>query len=255
MFFKELNDVKMRSIVILLLLLVSLAVTIALRPYTETMFSQMISEFEKLPKFMKKIIGSPEQLTRLKDDEYYLISQWHGKNLGQFLPLLSLLIAFPIFAKENEKKTIYFLLARKKRKFVFWVKFLTGLFVLLIMTGGLSTMGFVLMKILGHSVSLAHLLPCLISEMVGVTFFFSLFLLFSIISNDQVKPVIAGIVILIGLPLLSLIKSVSFLNPYPYILCVNVLDKGIDWPYTIVLASVSLLLIVSDYLVFKNREF
>lgn len=255
MFIKELNDMKLRSLIILLLLFASLVVTIALRPYTETMFDQMISEFEKLPEFIKKIMGSPEQLTRLKDDEYYLITQWHGKNFGQFLPLLSLLIAFPIFSKENEKKTIYFLLAKKERKTVFKIKFITGLLVLLSITIFLSIMGFFTMKLFGYSVSFKYLFPCLLSEIVGVTFFFVLFLMFSIISNDQVKPVIAGIVVLIGLPILGLIDSLSFLNPYPYILCVQILDKGINWIYTFGLIFVTILLIIADYSIFKNREF
>lgn len=255
MFIKELNDMKVRSLIILLLLFASLIVTIVLRPYTETMFDQMITEFEKLPDFMKKLIGSPEQLTRLKNDEYYLITQWHGKNFGQFLPLLSLLIAFPIFSKEIEKKTIYFLLAKKERKTVFRIKFIAGFAVLLSITVFMSTMGFVLMRFFGYSVSFKYLFPCLLSEIVGVTFFFTLFLLFSIISNDQVKPVIAGIVVLIGLPILGLIDSLSFLNPYPYVLCVQILDKGIDWIYTFGLIFVTILLIIVDYFVFRNREF
>jgi len=255
MIYKELNDMKIRALVMLIIFFISLLITIVLRPYTETMFDQMVSEFEKLPEFMKKIIGDPKQFMRLKNDEFYLLNQWHGKNLGQFLPLLSLLIAFPIFSRENEKKTIYFLLSRKRRLEIFWAKFIVGLTITLSITILMSTLGFILMRVLGYSVSFRYLPSCLLNEIIGVSFFFSLFLLFSIISNDQVKPVIIGIGILIGLPILGIVETLSFLNPYPYVLCIRIIDKGIDLSYTFGLLFATFVLTSVDYILFKNREF
>lgn len=255
MLYKEINDMRIRVLIILMVFLASLLVTVLLRPYTTTMLDQMASEFEKLPEFLKKTIGDPERILRLKNDQYYLLSQWHGKNLGQFLPLLALLIAFPIFSRENEKRTIYFLLARKKREEIFWVKFGVGLGLTIIITAVMSALGFILMRTLGYSVDFNYLPLCLTNEIVGVSFFYSLFLMFSIISNDQVKPVIIGIVILIGLPILGLIKTVSFLNPYPYILCIHVIDEGVDLTYTSGLVIVTVALVIIDYVLFKKREF
>jgi len=255
-FYKEWNEHKTRAIVIFILSLIVLTTTVALRPYASSMMEQMVNELEEMPEFLQKMIGDPSIAQKLTNDEYYINSQWHGKNLGQFLPIFVLIIAFPVFAREVDKKTIYFLLSRRKREEVFWKKFFVGYFVITAIIVIFSLAGPIAMKIAGYQVGFRNTGLILVHEIVGVSFFYSLFILFSVLSNDQVKPVVGGLVVIIALPFLSLIESIAFLNPYPYILGLDIINgSGIDWWYTLSLAVLTLVIAFQSYRIFKTKEF
>ena len=255
MFYKEIHEMKLRVIIMFIVLLVSLVTTVALRPYAAQMMEEMTAQLEEMPDFLKSLMGDVSGLTRLNDDNYYLLSQWHGKNYGQFLPFVVLLIAFPIFAKEFDKKTIYFLLSRKNRNEVFRTKYLAGLGAVLIITTVLSLLGPIAMNLAGYSTTFGDSLKVLLQQLVGASFFYSLFTMISIMSRDQVKPVVAGILIVLGLPILGMIDALSWLNPYPFILGSNVAQKGtIDWIYLVSLLAVTVVLTVTDYRVFEKKE-
>jgi len=255
MFYKEIHEMKLRVIIMFVVLLVSLVTTIALRPYAAQMMEEMTAQLEEMPDFLKNLMGDISGLSRLNDDNYYLLSQWHGKNYGQFLPFVVLLIAFPIFAKEFDKKTIYFLLSRKNRNEVFRTKYLAGLGAVLLITTVLSLLGPIAMNLAGYSTAFSGTLKVLLHQLVGVSFFYSLFTMISIMSRDQVKPVVAGIVIILGLPILGMIDALSWLNPYPFVLGSNVAQKGtIDWIYLLSLLAVTAVLTVTDYRVFEKKE-
>jgi ABC-2 type transport system permease protein len=255
MLYKELNEMKLRVILIIAVLVISLITTIVMRPYASQMMSEMAGQLEELPDFLKKLIGDTSSLTKLDDDNYYLLSQWQGKNFGQFLPLVVLLITFPIFAKEFDKKTIYFLLSRKNRKDVFMAKYLIGLGVVLVVTTALSLLGPIAMNLTGYGVNFSGTLKALLQQFVGVAFFYSLFTLLSVISKDQVKPVVLGIILIIGLPIIGMIEAISWLNPYPFILATTVIQNGtIDWIYLVALLAVTIALTAADYVLFKKKE-
>ena len=255
MFYKEIHEMKLRVVIMFVVLLISLITTVALRPYAAQMMEEMTPQLEEMPDFLKNLMGDVSGLSRLNDDNYYLLSQWHGKNYGQFLPFVVLLIAFPIFAKEFDKKTIYFLLSRKNRNEVFRTKYLAGLGAVLTITVVLSLLGPVAMNLSGYSTAFADTLKVLLQQLVGVTFFYSLFTMISIMSRDQVKPVVAGVVIVLGLPILGMIDTLSWLNPYPFILGSSAAQKGtIDWIYLVSLLAVTAVLTAIDYKVFEKKE-
>jgi len=255
MFYKEIHEMKLRVVIMFVVLLISLVTTIALRPYAAQMMEEMTAQLEDMPDFLKNLMGDVSGLSRLNEDNYYLLSQWHGKNYGQFLPFVVLLIAFPIFAKEFDKKTIYFLLSRKNRNEVFWTKYLAGLGAVLTITAVLSLLGPVAMNFAGYSTVFADTLKVLLQQLVGVTFFYSLFTMISIMSRDQVKPVVAGVIIVLGLPILGMIDTLSWLNLYPFILGSSIAQKGtIDWIYLVSLLAATVVLTVTDYKVFEKKE-
>ena len=78
MLYKELNEMKLRVILIIAVLVISLITTIVMRPYASQMMSEMAGQLEELPDFLKKLIGDTSSLTKLDDDNYYLLSQWQG---------------------------------------------------------------------------------------------------------------------------------------------------------------------------------
>ena len=247
----------MRTIVTVLVILVGLIFTVAMKPYTAQMFQELAGEAENMPGFLKGLIGDPETLLALVDDnEAYLISQWQGKNFGQFIPFLVLIVAFPIFARETDKKTIYFLLARKNRPDVFRVKYFTGLFVAVLAVVILAISGPVGMNIGGFQMGFGKTLMIMLHEVIGAFFFYTIFSFMSIFSSDQVRPIIGGIVLLLGLPFFSLTKSLAFLNPYTYILGSDIASgDGIDWIYTVILILISLSMTFINKNIFEKRDF
>jgi ABC-type transport system involved in multi-copper enzyme maturation permease subunit len=70
-----------------------------------------------------------------------------------------------------------------------------------------------------------------------------------------VKPVVLGIILIIGLPIIGMIEAISWLNPYPFILATTVIQSGtIDWNYLAALLAVTIALTAADYVLFKKKE-
>jgi len=256
MFWKEWYDMRLRFFIILIVFIFMLIMTIAMRPYTSTIMDEISEQFGNLPDFLKKLVGDPKMLSQLKNDDFYLLSQWFGKNLGQFLPIIALVIAFPIFARETEKKTIYFFLSRKKRENVFWSKYITGLSFTKILLGTLTILGPVGMKLAGYNVHFSKPLMILVHEIIAMLFLYSLYIMFSIIFDDQVKPILVGLVTIFIMPVFSFVESLSFLNIYPYLMGQQIINGlGIDWNYSVVLLALSFVLIFIDRKLFITKEF
>ncbi len=256
MFWKEWYDLRLRFFIILIVFIFMLIMTIAMRPYTSTMMDEISEQFGNLPDFLKNLIGDPKMLNQLKNDDYYLLSQWYGKNLGQFLPIIALIIAFPIFARETEKKTIYFFLSRMKREKLFWSKYITGLSFTKTLLGILTLLGPLGMRIAGYNVHFTKPLLILVHEIFAMLFLYSLYIMFSIIFNDQVKPILVGLVTIFIMPIFSFVESLSFLNIYPYLMGQRIINNlGIDWNYSIVLLAISFVLIFVDRKLFMIKEF
>ncbi|MDI3495883.1 MAG: type transport system permease protein, partial [Pseudothermotoga sp.] len=125
---KEFYDMRLRTFVILFLG-IGLFFTLApLQNITVEMLKQY-SQAENLPKSLEKFF--PKGIVEnLSDWNFYIYSQWFGKNLGQMIPILAIIMAFPLFSRENENGTIEFLLARRSRKEIFLSKSLLASFVL-----------------------------------------------------------------------------------------------------------------------------
>lgn len=257
MFYKEFNDIKFRIIFCGVFFLLMLFALIALRPIVGEIFGDMNAQMTEVPEFLKKIVGDFSGLNKLeKDNDFYLISQWQGKNFGQFVPLFILIAAFPIFVREIDKKTIYFLLAKKKRKEIFKAKFLTGFISVLSVITIFSLLGSVFMNLFGYKTGFGQSFQVLVQELIASSFFFSGFITLSLVFNDQIKPVVVGIALIMGLPLLSIFNQFQFLNIYPYLQGESILAGGsIDWVYSIGLGILFVFLTVINYIIFKKKEY
>jgi hypothetical protein len=113
------------------------------------------------------------------------------------------------------------------------------------------------MMLSGYSVTFSpQLFVLIVQQLIGVTFFYSLFLLFSVLFNDQIKPILVGIIVIVGLPFLSMFESVKWLNPYPYILGTQVISNGtFDGIYSLALMVITAIIIWTGLEVFKRKEF
>jgi len=267
MFKKSFLEMRTRWLIFIFLFCVVLTIFLAMRPFAGEMMAQFemsAEQLEKMPEFFREMLGETSQMQRLKDDDqYYLMSQWYAKNFGQFLPFFALIMAFPVFSREVEKKTIYFLLAKMKRSRVFELKAFPGLLTTLVTVAFFSLVAPFLMILLGYDVRYTgEVFLILFQQLIGAAFFYALFLFFSVCFNDQIKPVIIGIIISIGLPFFSLVNGnenwpgLSWLNPYPYIQGSRLIQKGeFDVIYTLALALTGVLLLALGYVVFKKKEF
>ena len=84
----------------------------------------------------------------------------------------------------------------------------------------------------------------------------ALFLLFSVLFNDQIKPILAGIVVIVGMPFLSMFEGIKWLNPYPYILGTQVISKGtFDGIYSLALLAITAVITWVGLAIFKRKEF
>src|SRR6056297_122082 len=261
MFNKTMMEMKFRIIIFGLFFIMMIVVLIATRPFIDEMFSQMnfdSEQMEAMPEFFKNILAETSQLSKMvEDDQYFLMSQWYSKNFGQFLPLFVLIMTFAIFAREVDKGTIFFLLAKKNRPAIYWGKVFPGYLVVIGMTAVCAFVAPIAMMLSGYSVAFtSELFMIIVQQLIGVTFFFSLFLFFSILFNDQIKPVLAGIIVIVGLPFLSLFESTKWLNPYPYILGQSVISKGtFEGVYSLALLVISGAIIWMSLELFKKKEF
>jgi ABC-type transport system involved in multi-copper enzyme maturation permease subunit len=225
--------------------------------------TSMSTSFENMKnspgtKWAEKFLGESLEkiLKKMQTNDFYIWSQWYGKNFGQFLPLVILIIAFPIFAKETEKKTIYFLLARKNRNEIFNIKALTGLFIAIIITLLLSLLPIAFMNAFGKTIKATSIFKYAVQDTVAGIFFYTVYLFFSVYFNDTVKVIIAGIVFFIGDFMLGLIEKVSFLNVFPYISCLHVYKTGnIDWTYTLWLLVISFGIYLASMRYFQKKDF
>ncbi len=256
---KEINSLKMRALIMFFFMLALLILVVSMQDYV----TSMSISFENMKnsnrtKLAEKFLNESLEkiLKKLQTNDYYIWSQWYGKNFGQFLPLLVLIIAFPIFSKETEKKTIYFLLARKNRNEIFNVKALTGLITVIIIILSLSLLPIAFMNAFGKTIKIVPIFKYAFQEIVVGIFFYTVYLFFSVYFNDTVKTIIAGIVFFIGDFMLGLIEKISFLNVFPYISCSHIYKTGnIDWIYTIWLLVISAGMYLVTMRYFQKKDF
>lgn len=113
MIVKELKDMKVRFLVMFFLLLGTFVLLVVMKDYTPALTEML----KNIPEgFLEKFGVTEEFIKKLSEWNFYIITQWYGKNLGQFVPILAIIIAFPIFAREIENETIELLLVRLSRK-------------------------------------------------------------------------------------------------------------------------------------------
>jgi len=258
---KTMMEMQFRIILLVLFFGLMLVVLIATRPFIDELMAQMNFDSEQmknLPDFFKNMLAETSQLSKMvEDDQFFLLSQWYSKNFGQFLPLFVLIMVFPMFAKEVDKGTIFFLLSKKNRPSIFWGKVLPGYMVVMGITLFFVFIAPIVMMLSGYSIAFTpQLLAMIVQQLISVTFFFALFMFFSVVFNDQIKPVLAGILVCFGLPFFSMFEGTKWLNPYPYVLGQSVLTKGhFDGIYSLVLLILTAAIVWLGLGVFKKKEF
>ncbi|HCF37980.1 MAG TPA: hypothetical protein DER56_02735, partial [Thermosipho africanus] len=118
---------------------------------------------------IKKFVGE-NFVEKLKNWEYYILSQWFGKNFGQFIPILAIIIAFPLFSREYENETITFLLSRQNRKTIFLQKTLLSIFVIFVLITYFSYLPYIYSLITEKELSILTVSKFYIHSLIGSFF-------------------------------------------------------------------------------------
>ncbi len=251
---KEFYDMKLRTFVILAIGVGLFFVLAPFQDFTVEMLKQY-TQIENMPKFIEKFL--PKQLIEnLTDWNFYIYSQWFGKNLGQIVPIVAIIMAFPLFARETENGTIEFLLARKSRKKIFFSKSALGIIVVVFLMIIFSILPAIYSPLAGERLNYKLLVGFSIHTVVGAVFWYLVTVFFSVISNDQVKPILISVGLLAITTAIGMIRLTRFLNTYTYVLGSKVFQTGqLDIKYTLGLLIASTVVFFLSYIAFLKKEF
>lgn len=254
MIHKELADMKLRSIVIFFL---GAGLFFFVAPF-HRLTLEMLNEYtqlENMPKLLERFVPK-NFIERLSDWSFYIYTQWFGKNLGQFIPILAMIMAFPLFARETENGTMEYLLTRNSRKKVFWSKVCIAITVLTVQMLTFSLLPGIYSWFASQDFKYEYLGAYTIHTLVGALFWFTLTVLFSVMYDDQVKPILTTVGILASSTVIGIFKPLRFMNTYSYILGSRIISTGkMDVTYTVSLLSVIAVILMSSYAIFLKKEF
>ncbi|GAB6189594.1 ABC transporter permease subunit [Marinitoga arctica] len=245
---KEFLDMKTRSFVILIIILI---LFFSLAPFQKTLIGVLEENKEVIEIYAKKF-GFDGMISKLHEWNFFIFSQWFGKNFGQMIPIFAIILAFPLFSRETENGTIEFLLVRKSRDYIFYSKTFSSLFIgfLIIIIG--SILPILYSFIAGKDFMYQYALKFMIHGLFAVWFWNNITVLFSTLFNDQVKPIISSLGLLAITTALGFLKNLKWLNTYAYILNLN--NGNINWEYSISLFVIGGFTILVSYYIFKYKE-
>lgn len=254
MFKKEFYDLRLRTFVILAIGVASFFVLAPFQDFAVEMLKQY-TQVENMPKFLERLL--PKQfIEKLSDWNFYIYSQWFGKNFGQIVPIVAIIIAFPLFARETENGTIEFLLARRSRKKIFFSKSTVGILAVAFLMAALSILPAVYSPLAGQALNYELLIAFSVHTVVGAVFWYVVTMFFSVISKDQVTPLLISVSLLAITTAMGMIRFARFLNTYAYVMGSKIFQTGrLDIKYTIGLLIASMVIFFLSYTLFLKREF
>ncbi len=239
---KEFLEMRVRFISTLIVMILLFFLVMALKNWGIEILRKNQAE---LSKFAGKGL-----LEKLKDWNFYIYSQWYGKNLGQFIPIIGIIFAFPLFSREIENGTIEYLLTRSNRPKVFTEKITVSLLLLSFSIVVLCLLPLVYTIVPSISFNARYVPTLTLHAVIGSIIWYSIAVFFSVIYSDQVKPLISSLAVLAITTVAGMVKHLRFFNTYGYIMNAKSLIFE-----DVLYSSVSVALIYASFLVFKRREF
>ena len=187
-------------------------------------------------------------LEKLENWNFYIYTQWFGKNFGQAVPIIGMIFSFPLISREVENGTIEFLISRRKRSAIFLEKIIASLIALMTSVIFLSILP--VLNSIWISLDLSKIPILTLHTVVGAFFWYSISLFFSSVFSDQVKPILSTLGMLAATTTLGFTLKLEFLNTYSYIMSASSMPVR-DVTYSLI----SAVFIFISWLIFKNRDF
>ncbi len=218
--------------------------------------------------FVTDIFNSPQIQENLKNNPlgregfnaifsnytFYSYAEWYGGNYNLLSIIAAIVISFPIFAREKERKTIYLITGRRTRWEIFSSKVISGyiLTAITVVTGGLFY--YLFSRIMGFSLNLNMVLIWTLRVTAGSLLFFQIGAYTSMIFSGQVKPILLDIAIYAGLITAGVFKQTKFLDFLEYMTGQDVLTNQSIGITFIILLIIAAAIFVLQYLHFRNSE-
>lgn len=257
---KELNELKTRFLLMALLIVISGYFILA---YYDFFLSLMdINTIREglgsspLSKYMDTT-ALIEQLNLLLNDlDFYLWSQWMGKNLYQLIILSSILLGFSSFAREKEQGTMSFLLSNFSRRHIFGSKILAGSILLICLTAMGCWLPWFLAPSLGFSYTFSLAWAYFLHLGIAAIFLYSGIIFFSVLSQDIVKPLILSIFFLILLSLPKFSEQLASWYLYRYMTGFDIfIGNGIHYLALLLIVLLSAGLLALSWRIFKQQDY
>jgi len=246
--YKEFLDMRYRffSVIILLLILF----------FSVMPFQEQTIEFSKSAEGIYNNM-IPEGYGKLLEDwNFFIHSQWFGKNFGQMIPISAIFMLFPLFSSEVEKNTIQFLLVRKSRDKVFKIKVLSVISFFIIFIFMMSILPFLYSLITGQNYDIILTFKYMITDIIGGFLWLGLGIFFSVLFSDQIKALVSGLAIFALSTALGMTFNISYLNPYEYLLGSNIIFGGnIDWFYSLTAILIGTCFIFVSHIIFTKKDY
>lgn len=245
--YKEFLDMRYRFISIMIILFILF--------FSVAPLQEQTIEISKNTEGLYNII--PEGFGELLEDwNFYIHSQWFGKNFGQMIPIIAILFSFALFSREFERNTIQFLLVRKSRDKVFKIKVFSSIMFFAGFIVIMSFLPLIYTLVIGENYDLELTLKYLITDLIGGFIWLSLGIFFSTLFSDQIKPLVSSLGIFALTTTLGIAFDIDFLNPYKYLLGSNIILGGnIDWIYSIFSILTGSALIILSHIIFLKRDY
>jgi ABC-type transport system involved in multi-copper enzyme maturation permease subunit len=213
MFKKEIKDLTIKFLVVLIILTGLFIFIFASK-------DSIIESTRALSNTTIPLLGNGEQYEilaqKLEDFNFYVQSQWYAKNSGQFIPFISIIFAFSIFALETDKKTFYFLLNIIDRKKIFFIKTFSVFFMIFLLM--LIIFFMPLIFAFNNEFNILLSIRYLISFLIGAFLWGSISIFFSIFFNDSLKSFFSSIIALTLTTIIGIMPLFNFFNTFLYVL-------------------------------------
>ncbi len=260
LFIKEVNDLKTRFLALFLLIGISGYFIIV---YYDFFISLMnintikdALEISPLSRYMDTGAIMQQLALLLNNIDFYVWSQWFGKNLYQMIILSTILLAFSSFAREAEQNTMSFLLSNFTRRQIFTSKILAGGILLMLLVTEGCFLPLMLAPGSGYSFTVVKACSYLLQMVSAAMFLYAAVILFSVLSKDVIKPIIAAIILLMVLALPRLIKFLSSLYVYRYLSGYDIfVGNGVHYISVLLFILITAALFTLSWQIYKKKDF
>lgn len=257
---KELYDLRYRFTSIILLIISAGYFIIAYHDFFISSINiyeiEAALEHSFLSRFFTPELIMQELEMIISNIDLYIWSQWFAKNFYQVIVLACILFAFPSFSRENEQGTNQFLLMNLTRSQIYTQKLLAGWLALLLSI----LIGSLLPAILApfYEFEFSYLLALQYGLHMGIAAFFlyAIVILFSIIFDDTVKPIIASIITFVLLGLIGRLDPQGYIYIYRYMMGVDLFFfQTIAWVALAVILLLAVLIYYLGWKIYSSRDF
>ena len=252
---KELRENFMKFVV---MFAVIFGTALSLIPYSYNMSLHFPKELLNNPAIPKSIMNQlGAMLPKLKDINFFIYSQWFGKNLWELALFFAIIVSIGAIAGETERKSSIYLFSRPVTRKSILLSKLIVIFTFLIITVTFNTY---LLPILANKIHLRvnmHLLNIeLLYAIIGTLATAAISILFSTLIDERVRAGLAAFAVVIGTIPISHIKGMSWISitnlyiSWKAFKLNRVYSPPIIWGIVIIIACITF-----SYYILREKEF